>query len=112
MIRDIHPLDIQAIDRAAHMERFKPVLNLSRGEYEVFLMLGDGHTLGHIVMTLGKTNATVREFIQRMRKKLDRPDAESLRAFAAKFVERMGKPAIRKITPNSTAAHAKFVWVD
>lgn len=90
----IRALDPVFHDRDPHIPRFKSVLKLSEREYQVFLLLGEGLRLADIAARYGICTKTVATHMERIGQKTEQPHFFALRAFASRFLERMGRPNI------------------
>lgn len=97
--------NVTIAERMAHSERFKIVLTLTPREYDVFLLLGEGFSSQAIAVKLGVANSTIETFYVGLKRKLGQTDAFSLRSFAARFLERLGRPHIIR-----HAARPYFTW--
>ncbi len=74
--------------------RWKPILTLSPAEYEVFLYMGEGMTTEEIAEARHGSLKTVESHIAHIKDKLGIERGTTLRCYAARFLERIGKPKV------------------
>lgn len=75
---------------------FQKVCELSPTEYQTFLVMADGLSTKEVASRLFRSTKTIDSHLMRCKQKLGLPHCHALRCFAARFVERMGKPQLSK----------------